>query len=52
MEMENYQDTNNTFGYKLVACKYSTSLLTYTKGTDCQICGQKDFLPHLPRHVV
>lgn len=39
MGMENYQDTNNTLGYKRVACKYST-LLTYTKCTDCQICGQ------------
>lgn len=50
--MENYQDTNNTLGYKWVARKYSNSLLTYTKWTDCHICGQEGILPHLPKCIV
>lgn len=50
--MENYQDTKNTLGYKWLACKYNNSLFTYTKWSDCQICGQEGILPHLSKHVV
>lgn len=47
MGMENYQGTN-TLGYKLFACKYNNSLLTYTSDLIAKSVVRKAFFPTSP----